>query len=73
MRRNLLLLFLLAEYRADNPSSFGHNTFTKTCNLDGIPFKRSFKYDLEMLSWNCGTIDAATTLYWYGAAGATEY
>ncbi|HTI90759.1 MAG TPA: glycoside hydrolase family 172 protein [Puia sp.] len=59
--------------RADNTSSFGHNTFTRTRNLDGIPFKRSFKYDLEMLSWNGGTIDAATTVYWYGAAGATEY
>ncbi|HMI61905.1 MAG TPA: DUF2961 domain-containing protein [Puia sp.] len=40
---------------------------------DKFPFGRSFKYDLEMLSWNGGTIDAATTVYWYGAAGATEY
>lgn len=56
--------------RADNESSFGHNTFTRTRNLDGIPFKTSFKYDLEMLSWDGGTIDAAATVYWYGAAGA---
>jgi len=59
--------------RADNPSSFGHNTFTRTRNLDGIPFKRSFTYNLEMLSWDGGTIDAATTVYWYGRAGAAEY
>jgi len=59
--------------RADNENSFGHNTFTRTRNLDGVPFGRSFKYDLEMLSWNGGTIDAATTVYWYGATGATEY
>lgn len=56
--------------RADNESSFGHNTFTRTRNLDGIPFKTSFKYDLEMLSWDGGTIDAAATVYWYGVAGA---
>ena len=44
--------------------------FTRTRNLDDIPFKSLFKYDLEMLSWNGGTIDAAATVYWYGAAGA---
>jgi len=58
--------------RADNASSFGHNTFTRTRNLDGIPFTKFFSYDLEMLSWNGGTIDAAATVYWYGAAGANE-
>lgn len=58
--------------RADNVSSFGHNTFTRTRNLDGIPFNKSFKYDLEMLSWDGGTIDAAATVYWYGAPGAED-
>lgn len=58
--------------RADNESSFGHNTFTRTRNLDGIPFERSFKYDLEMLSWNGGRIDAAATVYWYGAPGSVD-
>jgi hypothetical protein len=56
--------------RADNENSFGHNTFTRTRNLDGVPFENSFKYNLEMLSWDGGTIDAAATVYWYGAAGA---
>jgi len=56
--------------RADNESSAGHNTFTRTRNLDGVPFRRNFRYDLEMLSWNGGTIDAAATVYWYGAPGA---
>lgn len=57
--------------RADNASSFGHNTFTRTRNLDGVPFNHSFKYDLEMLSWDGGTIDAAAVTYWYGLPGAT--
>jgi hypothetical protein len=59
--------------RADNESSFGHNTFTRTRNLDGIPFRENFRYDLEMLSWNGGVIDAAATVYWYGAPGAETY
>lgn len=56
--------------RADNESSAGHNTFTRTRNLDGVPFRARFRYDLEMLSWKGGKIDAAATVYWYGAPGA---
>ncbi|MET0634819.1 MAG: glycoside hydrolase family 172 protein [Chitinophagaceae bacterium] len=56
--------------RADNASSFGHNTFTRTRNLDGVPFNHSFRYDLEMLSWDGGKIDAAAVTYWYGLPGA---
>lgn len=56
--------------RADNASSFGHNTFTRTRNLDAVSFTTYFRYDLEMLSWNGGTVDAAATVYWYGAPGA---
>jgi hypothetical protein len=58
--------------RADNPSSAGHNTFTRTRNLDGIRFNTSFKFDLEMLSWTGGTIDASATTYWYGFKGAKD-
>ena len=57
--------------RADNENSSGHNTFTRTRNLDGVPFRESFRYDLEMLSWHGGSIDAAATIYWYGAPGAS--
>ena len=51
--------------RADNPSSTGFNTFTRTRILDAIPFTTGFSFDLEMLSWDGGTIDAAATTYWY--------
>lgn len=57
--------------RADNQSSHGYNTFTRTRNLDGVPFKKSFKYNLEMLSWKGGTIDVSATTYWYGLPGAS--
>lgn len=57
---------------ADQPSSTGHNTFTRTRNLDAIPFTLSFSFDMEMLSWDGGTIDAAATTYWYGFAGSAD-
>lgn len=53
--------------RADAPSSIGKNTFTRTRILDAIPFNRSFAFDMEMLSWNGGTIDIGATTYWYGS------
>jgi hypothetical protein len=56
--------------RADNPSSTGYNTFTRTRILDVIPFRDKFSFDMEMLSWDGGTIDVAATTYWYGFAGA---
>jgi len=51
--------------RADNTSSKGHNTFTRTRILDAIPFEERFSYDLEMLSWDGGYVDLSATTYWY--------
>lgn len=55
--------------RADNPSSEGYNTFTRTRILDALPFNKAFSFNMEMLSWDGGTIDAAATTYWYGLPG----
>jgi hypothetical protein len=52
--------------RADQQSSHGYNTFFRTRNLDGIPFSSLLKFDIELLSWVRGTVDYATTVYWYG-------
>lgn len=52
--------------RADNEDSFGENTFTRTRNLDAVPFKDHFRYSVEMLGWANGTADFATVTYWYG-------
>jgi hypothetical protein len=56
--------------RADNADSFGYNTFTRTRNLDGVTFNKSFIYTLETLGWENGTADFAATTYWYGFKGA---
>lgn len=52
--------------RADNADSYGYNTFTRTRNLDRVPFKTSFHYTIEMLGWQNGHIDASAVAYWYG-------
>ena len=56
--------------RADFVDSYGDNTFTRTRNLDVVPFTKSFNYTLEMLGWQNGTIDASVVTYWYGFSGA---
>jgi hypothetical protein len=56
--------------RADNANSFGHNTFTRTRNLDAVLFKKSFRFSIETLGWRDGFADFAATTYWYGFKGA---
>ncbi|MDB5158550.1 MAG: hypothetical protein JWR50_3257 [Mucilaginibacter sp.] len=56
--------------RADNADSFGYNTFTRTRNLDAVPFSKSFRFSLETLGWKDGFADFAATTYWYGLKGA---
>ncbi len=52
--------------RADLETSNGYNAFFRTRNLDVIPFKDKFKFDIEMMGWEKGYADYATTIYWYG-------
>lgn len=56
--------------RADSETSAGYNTFFRTRNLDGIPFEKELRFDIEMLSWVAGKADYATTVYWYGDLNA---
>lgn len=51
---------------ADMESSHGYNSFYRTRHLDGITFERDFRFDIEMLGWDSGYADYATTVYWYG-------
>lgn len=56
--------------RADNEDSLGENTFTRTRNLDAVPFNKQFHYNVEMLGWENGSADISATIYWYGKKGA---
>lgn len=57
--------------RADHISSVGHNTFTRTRNLDGIPFTRSLDFDMEIIHWrDDARVNFAAATYWYAFPGA---
>ena len=58
--------------RADNSRSEGHNTYTRTRNLDTIPFRRSLQFDMEIEHWQNPKIDIAATTYWYAFPRSTS-
>jgi hypothetical protein len=57
--------------RIDQPMTQGHNTSTRTRNLDGIPFRKSLQFDMELISWKPTTLTYAATTHWYAFPGAT--
>jgi len=57
------------EPRIDSPMTQGHNTDTRTRNLDVIPFRRSFRFDMELISWKPANLTYAATTYWYAVSG----
>jgi len=59
------------EPRIDQPMTQGHNTSTRTRNLDGIPFRRSLQFDIELISWKPTTLTYAATTYWYAFPGTS--
>jgi hypothetical protein len=60
------------EPRLDQPMTQGHNTLTRTRNLDGIPFRRSLQFDMELISWKPTTLTYAATTYWYALPGSSS-
>ena len=60
------------EPRLDQPMTQGHSTSTRTRNLDGIPFRRSLQFDMELISWKPTTLTYAATTYWYALPGASS-
>ncbi len=59
-----------AQPRAQGPANFGHVTNTRVRLLDGIPFTKSLKVDMEVWHWRRCVIPYAVATYWYGRAGA---
>ena len=56
--------------RVDDPKSQGNNTYTRTRNLDTIPFRQALQFDMEIEHWQDPKIDIAAVTYWYGFPGA---
>ncbi len=52
--------------REDNEASRGYNTFVRTRNLDIVPFNQRLQFEFELISWDGGRVDYASTIFWYG-------
>ena len=56
---------------SSNPENpHGYSTFLRIRNLDNTPFSNRFLLLFEMLGKEKGTIDCASTIYWYGDSEA---
>ena len=57
--------------RMDEPHGQGQNVYTRTRNLDSVPFTKSLQFDFEIETWRENyAVDYAATTYWYGSPGA---
>ncbi|MGC4044402.1 MAG: DUF2961 domain-containing protein [Armatimonas sp.] len=59
------------QVRVDEQRTQGWNVLTRTRQLDGIPFRKSLKVDIELISWRPTTLIYSATTYWYAFPGAT--
>ena len=59
-----------AQPRAEGPRNHGNVTNTRVRLLDGIPFEKSFRFDIEVWHSRKTTVDYAATTYWYGRPSA---
>jgi hypothetical protein len=57
--------------RCDGPRNFGHTLISRVRALDGIPFEKSFKFDMEVWHWTECDAGYAATSYFYASPGAT--
>jgi len=58
------------QVRIDEGMTQGHNVLARTRNLDGIPFRQSLQFDIELMAWKPMTLIYAATTYWYAFPGA---
>ncbi len=54
--------------RAEGPNNYGHATNGRVRLLDGIPFTKDFRFDMEVWHWAQTKIDYSVVTYWYGFA-----
>jgi len=54
--------------RAEGPGNYGHTTNGRVRLLDGIPFTKDFRFDMEVWHWEKTKIDYAVATFWYGFA-----
>ncbi|MCL2742994.1 MAG: DUF2961 domain-containing protein [Planctomycetaceae bacterium] len=52
--------------RAEGPRNYGHATNGRVRLLDGIPFTKDFRFDMEVWHWAKTKIDYSVAVFWYG-------
>ena len=57
--------------RAEGPHSYGNVTNGRVRILDGIPFTKDFRFDMEVWHWAKTKIDYSVVNFWYGFADTT--
>lgn len=60
-----------AQTRCDGPRNYGHTSVNRWHILDRIPFRRSFRFDMELWHWNeKARVAMSVATYWYARPGA---
>ena len=60
------------QIRCDGPANFGQSCVSRFHIMDDIPFRKDFRFDMEIWHWADVLISQSITAYWYAAAGATD-
>ncbi|MDO4856844.1 MAG: DUF2961 domain-containing protein [Thermoguttaceae bacterium] len=55
-----------AQPRAEGPGNFGNTTNLRFRSLDRIPFRKDFRFDMEVWHWKATKVDYAVTTFFYG-------
>jgi hypothetical protein len=58
--------------RCDGPNVFGWTSVNRFRALDGIPFTKSLRFDMEVWHWKDCEIERAATVYYYARPGAKD-
>jgi hypothetical protein len=62
-----------AQPRCDGPGNYGITCVNRFHILDRIPFRKSFRFDMELWHWHDSCkVDMAVTAYWYARPGAMD-
>ncbi len=61
-----------AQPRCDGPGNYGHTVVSRVRLLDGIPFRKSLRFDMEVWHWEDTNVGYAATTYYYARPGAKD-
>ena len=62
----------VAHMQVEGDKSPGYSSPTRIRSLDGIPFAKHLKFDMEIWHWQVTTMAYAVATYWYALPGATS-